>query len=257
MLTYKNAIKAFAIVLTAMIAFDYFLSVPVGLYFILILLFFMVIFYGSYFIHSNFFIPAVCHGNRKSNKVAITFDDGPSPQHTTEILDILKANNVNAAFFCIGKNIQSNPELTKRIIAEGHMIGNHSYSHHFFFDFFSRMKMINEIDTTNHAVANITGTRPIFFRPPYGVTTPVLAKAIQTAGMITIGWSLRSMDTVTKEKNRLVTNIGSKLRGGDILLLHDTEKVTAAALQDIIELIKQKGLEVVRLDHLVNSRVYA
>ncbi|MBL0342734.1 MAG: polysaccharide deacetylase family protein [Bacteroidetes bacterium] len=95
------------------------------------------------------------------------------------------------------------------------------------------------------------------FRPPYGVTTPVVAKVISETGMQPIGWSLRSMDTVIKDEAKLVLKIKNNLKSGDIILLHDTAAVTLAALQQIINEIKAKGFKIVRIDQLLNIEPYA
>ena len=122
------------------------------------------------------------------------------PHTTRQILDILKENQAQAAFFCIGKNITGNEDLLKRMVREGHIIGNHSFSHHPLFDFFSSRKMLNDMTAMNQLVKNITGLIPRFFRPPYGVTNPNLKKAVMSGGFISIGWSIRSYDTVIKNE---------------------------------------------------------
>lgn len=199
----------------------------------------------------------ICHGNVQEKRVSLTFDDGPVEKGTTAILDILNKNNIQASFFCIGNRMKRNPTLVKRIIDEGHIIGNHSYSHHFFFDLFPKNKMKGELDATNNTVFEIGNHKPRLFRPPYGVTTPVLAKAVIECNMQPVGWSLRSMDTVTSDSEKLINKIEQSVKPGDIILLHDTEAVTANSLQRIIDIIRKKGLEPVRLDQLLQTKAYA
>jgi peptidoglycan-N-acetylglucosamine deacetylase len=257
MLTYKNSVVTFVLVISALLALNFFTPVHVGWFLLVTLLFLLSLFYGSYFINSGFYLPVECRSVKNTTDVALTFDDGPSALTTPKILDILQSNNIRATFFCIGKKMQQHPELVQRIDREGHLIGNHSFSHHFFFDLFPKDKMRSELRVTNDITREITGHTPYWFRPPYGVTTPVLAKAIRSIGMKPAGWSLRSYDTVIKEQNRLVSKVSEKVKGGDIILLHDTERVTADSLQLIINDLKNKKLNPVRLDELLNTKAYA
>jgi peptidoglycan/xylan/chitin deacetylase (PgdA/CDA1 family) len=197
-----------------------------------------------------------CNAATTKNEIALTFDDGPVEKNTEQILDILKSNGVEATFFCIGERISQNPSIIKRMDAENHLIGNHSFTHHFFFDLFSKEKMKQEINDTNQALEKITNRKMKFFRPPYGVTTPVLAKAIQETGLRPIGWNVRSMDTVIKNEKQLLSKIKGKLKAGDVLLFHDTATVTINSLQTILNEIKQQGLQPVRLDKLFNTEAY-
>ena len=139
--------------------------------------------WGSRDIHSDFYLKSICKGNRDKREVALTFDDGPDAQVTPMILDVLKEHNIKATFFIIGSKAEMNPELLKRIDKEGHIIGGHSYSHHFFFDFFSSSKMIREMKKTENMIHSIIGKKICLFRPPYGVTNPPLAKSIQSSAV--------------------------------------------------------------------------
>ncbi|HET6244626.1 MAG: polysaccharide deacetylase family protein [Bacteroidetes bacterium] len=215
-----------------------------------------ILFFGSYYIGSGFHIPIICKAYTDQREVALTFDDGPVEKNTSIILDILKKNNIQAAFFCIGKRMNINNSLVHRINEEGHIIGNHSYSHHFFFDLFSKNKMLGELRETNKIAQAIIHKNLALFRPPYGVTTPVLAKAIKQGGLTPIGWSLRSMDTTIKDKNRLVNKINNNIKPGDVLLMHDSADVTAECLQEIIDSVSRKGFKFVRLDRLLKIQAY-
>ncbi len=256
MLNYKNTLLLFFVLFSATGTADYFFEVSMWVYAILTVSLLSILFYGSYFIHSNFHIPVICNGISTTNEIAITFDDGPEENNTGQILDILKQNQLPATFFCIGHKVAQNPSLIKRMEAEGHLIGNHSYSHHFFFDLFSKGKMKKELEDTNQIVEGVISKKMKFFRPPYGVTTPILAKAIRETGMLTVGWSVRSMDTVIKSEEKLVNKLSADLKPGDVLLLHDTARVTIDSLQQIISAIKNKGLKPVRLDQLLKMEAY-
>lgn len=176
----------------------------------------------------------------RGKEVALTFDDGPA-EETNAVLDILKRENVAATFFLIGKNIAGREHIVSRMQAEGHSIGNHSFHHGFNFDWQSAARMLEEIEQTNQAIEAITGQQVKLFRPPYGVTNPNLAKALRNSGLKSIGWNLRSMDTVAKEEERLLDKILSKVKAGDIILLHDRCAITVAILPQLISELKKRG----------------
>ncbi len=205
-------------------------------------------------IQMNFYIKAINRGNKKRAKVALTFDDGPDESTTVKILDILEKHKIKAAFFCIGSRIEKNREIAKKISDRGHIIGNHSWSHAFLFDFYLPGKMVREIEKTDEIIKEITGRRVEFFRPPYGVTNPFLSKAVKKTGHTVLGWSLRTFDTM-KDGNYVLKKIESRLSGGDIILLHDTNPQTVEILDDIIKIIKKGGMEIVRLDYLINDDI--
>ncbi len=217
----------------------------------------LILIYGSISIQSNFFVPSISYSKIEKKQVALTFDDGPKQGKTDLILNILKKNNIEAAFFCIGNNIKQNPELLKKLDLNGHIIGNHSFNHHFFFDLLSEEKMILELKQTHKIIKEQIDKDVLLFRPPYGVTNPNLANAISKLQYQSIGWSLRTMDTSTKLEQKLVSKIESNLKSGDIILLHDTVELTVMSLQKIIDVIKNKGFEIIRLDKLLNIKAYA
>ncbi|HRH65756.1 MAG TPA: polysaccharide deacetylase family protein [Bacteroidia bacterium] len=215
-----------------------------------------LVFYGCYRIDSEFFIPVKCKGEEDEKLMALTFDDGPSAKFTPAILDILKAMNVKATFFCIGRNIEGNENILKRMHAEGHTIGNHSYSHHFWFDLFSVKKMTEDLrflDTKVFATLSVT---PRMFRPPYGVTNPNVRDTIIRSNYFPVGWSIRSMDTVAKDCNLLQKKVRSRFHPGAVILFHDTGKCTPAVLQNLITDAQNQGYQWVRVDQLFQINPY-
>jgi peptidoglycan/xylan/chitin deacetylase (PgdA/CDA1 family) len=210
---------------------------------------------GTIFIQWNFYIPSLNKGNKKQ-LVALSFDDGPA-QETAAILDVLKAEGVEAAFFSIGKNAVAQPALVKRWDEEGHAVGNHSYHHGFNFDWKSAKAMAVEMEETNTAIKNIIGRTPKLFRPPYGVTNPNLAKAVKRTGMHSIGWSVRSFDTAAKDPQELLERILLKVEGGDIILLHDSMPITREILTSLIRRLREKGFTFARLDKMLEIDAYA
>ncbi|TDE10279.1 polysaccharide deacetylase family protein [Dyadobacter psychrotolerans] len=210
--------------------------------------------YGSYQIQTNYFFTSIHKGKKKA--VALTFDDGPDPEFTPQILDILKEKKVKATFFVIGKKAEKYPELLRRIDEEGHTIANHSYSHHVLIAFFSTARLTNDLARCNEVITAAIGKTPTLFRPPFGVTNPRYPKALRENGLDSIGWSLRSMDTQARNKYRLIDNIISKLRRSDIILLHDRLAVTTHALEDIIEHINSRRLGIEPLPAIINKDAY-
>jgi len=252
----SRAFNIFSIILILVwIWADKYLSIGAPSYGWLLLIYVTVLFCGSYFIRMGFFLKSISSVKTNEKWIALSFDDGPA-ELTNTVLDILKANQAEAAFFLIGKKIPGNDALLKRMVQEGHIIGNHSFSHHPLFDLFGSGKMLNDMTAMNQLVKNITGLTPRFFRPPYGVTNPNLKKAVMSGGFISIGWSIRSYDTVIKNPRRLVSKILSGLKPGAILLLHDTSETTVAILPELLKAIQQKGFQIVRLDKMVNLNPY-
>jgi len=229
---------------------------PIWICLAILILFLCVKIYGSTFIDSNFYIRTSCHGNRSGNGIAITFDDGPMVANTERILDILKEKDIHATFFCIGKNILQTPSIAKRIDEEGHLIGNHSFEHGRFFDLQSTSSMKLELNKTDAVILNTIKKKPRFFRPPYGITNPNLARAVKEGSYETIGWSIRSLDTIIKDRNRLWRRITKNLKPGDIVLFHDYSDLTIELLPDFINHVSSTGLTIVRLDKLLNIKPY-
>ena len=221
-----------------------------------VFLYLLVVFYGCYFINSNFFIKTVCKANTNKKEIALSFDDGPVQQYTPEVLQVLKQHNIKAAFFCIGNRISNNEELLKQLHEEGHIIGNHSFTHSAWFDLFSHKRMSEELEMTDNAIKKITGCRPRFFRPPYGVINPSVKKAIIKGNYIPLGWSMRSYDTVIKNEQKLFKRITRSVKPGDIFLFHDTSKTTLNILPIFIQHLQQKGFSIVRLDKLLDIDAY-
>jgi peptidoglycan/xylan/chitin deacetylase (PgdA/CDA1 family) len=216
----------------------------------------LILVLGALFIRWNFFIPSRHRGALDSKQLALTFDDGPA-SHTAQILDILKIEEVPAAFFSIGNRAESSPHIVERWHNEGHLVGNHSYAHSFHFDWQSREKMVAEIRRTNDVIRTIIGKSPLFFRPPYGVTNPNLSQAVNLTGMHSIGWSLRSYDTSAKDADQLLRKLLQKVKGGDVILLHDSVPHTASILTAFIHACRQKGFTFVRLDKMLGLEAYA
>jgi peptidoglycan/xylan/chitin deacetylase (PgdA/CDA1 family) len=197
---------------------------------------------GAFRMRAEIFLPAVCRLPQVSkNNLFLTFDDGPHPQYTLQILDTLKQYQATAIFFCIGKNITLYPELVKRIVAEGHIVANHSYNHSNMIGIYPTKKVIAEIEQTEQAIIGCTGSSLKLYRPPFGVTNPNIDRAVQALDMKAVGWSIRSFDTVSKNKIEVLNRITPGLKDGDILLFHDTIELTRDILSDFLLFATDKG----------------
>jgi peptidoglycan/xylan/chitin deacetylase (PgdA/CDA1 family) len=217
----------------------------------------LVLFYGSYNVGSNFFLEVLCSANITEKRIALSFDDGPAEQYTPQILQVLKDHDVPAAFFCIGKLIQENATLFRKVHEQGHIIGNHSYTHTPLFDLLPAAMMQQDMQQADVAMKQVLGLKPKLFRPPYGVTTPSMKTAVRNQGYTVIGWNIRSLDTMAKSEKKLLHKLTRLLRPGAVILLHDTQKVTLSVLPHFIRAARNEGYEFVRLDKLLNVEVYA
>ncbi|MEO7176785.1 MAG: polysaccharide deacetylase family protein [Saprospiraceae bacterium] len=212
--------------------------------------------YQSAVLSAEFFFPSICKGNPSNQAVSLTFDDGPIEGYTDKILDILKAHGVKATFFCIGEQIQANEPLAKRIVDEGHIIGNHSYSHTKTFNLLSSSKVLDDILANDQQIKAITGSIPNFFRPPFGVANPMLADALSKSKHLSIGWSLRSFDSLIKQPERLLQRLEKETKAGDIVLLHDYADSMLTILPAYIQFLQHSGLDIQRLDVLIDKAPY-
>jgi peptidoglycan-N-acetylglucosamine deacetylase len=231
-------------------------GIPVSFpyYLLLILSYVSVSVAASFFICSGFHMNALCRRVTEQKVIAITFDDGPHPVNTPLILDILK-DRAKATFFCIGKKIEGNELLLKRMDREGHLAGTHSFSHSNWFDLYSPSRMKKELKRSEELISTILGKKPLLFRPPYGVINPMVKKALRSFSYHVIGFSNRSWDTVSTREKALQRTIRN-LSPGDIVLFHDTVDFAPALLEQFLTQAADKGFIVIGLDQLCNIQAY-
>jgi peptidoglycan-N-acetylglucosamine deacetylase len=231
------------------------IGIPFYLYILLVVVYLGVSVAASFFIGSGFHMKVICSGETVQKVVALTFDDGPDPNNTEAILDILKGQ-AKATFFCIGRNIPGNEAILEKMNREEHLIGMHSFSHSKWFDFFSPSKMRKEFLATEELIFTATGKKPLLFRPPYGVLNPMVKKALHSFRYHVIGFSNRSLDTVTADEDKVIKRVLRKLRPGDIILLHDTVYYSASLLKKLLFELSERGYIVIGLDELCKIRAY-
>lgn len=256
MLNYQKTNFISLAILLVLLASSFFVSINWWWFLLVFIVRFVILVVGSFFISSNFHVKTYC-GNPLENKkiIAITFDDGPN-ENTLSILDILKKKNVKATFFCIGKNIEKQPGILKRIMEEGHVVGNHSYSHSNFFDFYRKNRVIEEIRKTDAFIESISGKKVQLFRPPYGVTNPSIRKALEVTKHKVIGWNIRSLDGILKDEKIIFARIKNRIAPGGIVLLHDTAH-TVTILERLMLHLEENEYKVVSIEELLKIKAYA
>ena len=203
--------------------------------------------YASATISSGFFVKATCRLGSPSS-LLLTFDDGPDPRYTPALLDLLARLNVRAVFFVIGQKAQAHPELIRRMVAEGHLVGNHTFVHNPFYAFRSARSIARELRATDDVLRSL-GVEPKLFRPPLGITNRAIAKAAALMNYRTVGWSIRSFDTRRSDTpERILKRVVSRISGGDIVLLHDRMPDVCRLVGQIVIFARERhGIE--HFDH--------
>jgi peptidoglycan-N-acetylglucosamine deacetylase len=191
--------------------------------------------------------------SNKEKIIALTIDDGPWPKTTVEMLDILKQNDVKATFFWVGSALQENPEIAKRVVAEGHAIGNHTWHH--WYRKMDETTAKSEIEKTNELIYKTTGVKTSFFRPPGGYLNNGLAAYAKSQKNSVVMWSLTSADTDPRAKYQVfIKNVLRDAKPGAIVLMHDgggNRERTVKALPEIINGLKQQGYKFVTIPELL------
>lgn len=205
------------------------------------LLFLLFLSIGVILPNRNYFLKNKTRLN--SDKVLLTFDDGPHEIHTPKILETLKRHNVGALFFVIGEQAENYPEIVKQLLSDGNLIGNHTQTHPLMFATFRQDKVEKEIGLCDNTLIAQNIHPGHYFRPPVGYTNPRIARAVKKFRKQVIGWSLRSYDSVLKEENKLLERVASKVKAGDIVLFHDNLPQTEAILEQFIIEAKKNGIK--------------
>lgn len=198
-------------------------------------------------------------------RVALTFDDGPTPGGTDCVLDVLAEMKVRATFFVIGKNVERHPDLLRRIDAEGHLIANHTFDHRRLSVFGRAGWWRKQIERTDAAIKRVIGRRPAMFRPPVGHKTPWTMHAVRKSGHAMVTWNVRSFDGLkSATPQKILDRLLPRCRAGDIVVLHDGVepgrqrelRMTVEAVRPLILGLRERGLEPVRVDELVGAPGY-
>ena len=188
-------------------------------------------------------------------EVSLTFDDGPDPEVTPRVLDLLEAAGQRASFFCIAERVRQHPELAREIIRRGHLIENHTDTHPHLFATYGPRGMARQIDNAQQTLQDITGRAPAFFRAVAGLRNPFLDPILARRGLRLASWTRRAYDTRTGDSSTVFNRLATSLAQGDILLMHDGHSarsrtgrpVVLEALPPLLQALTQHGLRSVTL----------
>ena len=182
-----------------------------------------------------------------THKIAITFDDGPHPYYTEQLLDGLKERGAKASFFVMGKQAEEYPELVLRMYEEGHLVGNHTYSHVQLGEN-NREAFKAELIKTNELLSEITGEEPQYVRPPYGSWDKSFETELM---MIPVLWTIDPMDWCSSDVNGIVRKVTRKAQENAVILMHDEYKSTVTAALEIVDILQKQGYEFVTVDEIL------
>ncbi len=191
----------------------------------------------------------------RRGEIALTFDDGPDPQVTPRVLDLLDAAGCRATFFCIAEHARAHPALCREMVRRGHTVENHSLAHRGSFAFHTLGGFRREVGAAQEALAQIAGVAPRFFRPPAGLRNPLLDPVLHELGLALVTWTRRGFDTRTRDPARVGRRLLRGLAAGDILLLHDGHAgrtaqgaaVVLEALPRVLDTVRSRDLRAVTL----------
>jgi peptidoglycan-N-acetylglucosamine deacetylase len=193
---------------------------------------------------------ALWKGPSDRREIALTFDDGPHPEHTPETLDILRSHGAKAVFFLNGRNVLLFPGMVERLKSEGHVAATHGFSHRRL-DFRKRDFVVGEIEAGAKAVEKTGGKKPAFFRPPYGRFDPRFKAILRERNMTLVLWSLLTCDFREPDPDALRRTVRDRIHNGAILVFHDGHRnapVMLKALPDILETVRQLGYGIATLE---------
>lgn len=257
MLKYKYAVLIILLCSMAVISLGWMLSfLTVWIMLVLILVNIGLLAGGAFVICSGLYVKVYCRSETAEQEISLTFDDGPHPEFTPGVLDILKKHKIKAGFFVNGKNINGNESLLKRMLEEGHIIGNHSYNHSNVFGFLSTEAIKQDLIKNEALILDLTGEKCAFFRPPFGITNPHIAKAVRSLDYKVIGWNIRSFDTINKRPEKTIRRISRLLKPGSVILLHDNRKNIEIILEELIDIASGKEYKFVAPDKLLRLKAY-
>ncbi len=223
--------------------------------------FLLLCFAAPFFPRFSFFLPVISRGETSVETIVLTFDDGLAPSSTPILLELLARHNLQATFFVVGEKVARYPELIADIIAQGHTIGNHSWSHDYFLMLRSQKRLQEDIHNTQEILKKL-GIQPLVFRPPVGIIGPRLGKALVREGLITVTYSCRALDRGNRNIDHLSEKILGKLQPGAIIMLHDLppyrKNQSEYWQQELDRLFAglKENYDIVPLDQIIQSPVH-
>ncbi len=197
---------------------------------------------------------------RPSRQLALTFDDGPNDPHTLRLLELLATHNVHATFFLIGRYVRHLPQIVREISAAGHVIGNHTFTHPLLI-FKSENEIRRELTDCRCAIEDAVGAHSNLFRPPFGGRRPAVLRVARELGLQTIMWNIPGDDWKVSAAAMIEEKISQKIRGGDVILLHDGQhkqlgvdrSQTVLATGRLLTCYKDEGFEFLTIPQMLNT----
>ena len=210
---------------------------------------------------SSVLYPTISHGPRDRPRVALTFDDGPDPQVTPSILETLAGAGARATFFVIGRHLERHRDVALRALREGHELGNHSWMHSYFQNFYRTGRQRLDVDRSTRLLQELSGSaaEPLY-RSPVGLKSPAIARVAHARKLTFVAWSVHSRDTFTRDVDATAARVLSRIKPGDIVLMHDGHErdgrhrgIAAAALPQILRGLRERGLSSVTVSELLRA----
>lgn len=200
----------------------------------------------------------------ETNRVALTFDDGPDPKTTRLVARILSERGVRAAFFVVGERALAHPEIVAELHAAGHLVCNHSHTHSPTFHFRLWSTARRELRACNAAIASVIGREPRLFRSPQGIKNPALGDVLREMKLTAVGWQTRGLEALGGSPATIAQRVLRGVRSGGVILLHDgsgfggraKRAALVEALPIILDGLQERGLELARLDELLGVEPY-
>jgi peptidoglycan/xylan/chitin deacetylase (PgdA/CDA1 family) len=195
----------------------------------------------------------VSHGDRDRRVVALTFDDGPDPGRTPALLETLRQLDCPATFFCLGANVDANPELARRIVDAGHELGNHTYTHRYL-PATRRRNVEKELALADRAISRATGTVPTLARPPWGGRSPWTVRAFRKLGKRPVLWDVNSFDWKGEPPEEVARRVLDHARPGSIVLMHDGGRggaLTVEAVQLVVPALRARGYTLMTVSEIL------
>lgn len=189
----------------------------------------------------------VCGTSGEPKKIALTFDDGPHPKYTEQLLDGLKERGVVATFFVTGENAENYPDIIRREQDEGHLIGNHTYSH-IQLTSSNRETFREELVQTNEILEEITGEKISFVRPPYGSWDKSFEKELN---MFPVLWNIDPLDWCSHNADCIASKVVEKAGDGDIILMHDYYETSVTAALEVVDILQKRGFQFVTVEEIL------
>jgi peptidoglycan/xylan/chitin deacetylase (PgdA/CDA1 family) len=194
-------------------------------------------------------------GNVHLPEIALTFDDGPDPSYTLQILDILQQYGVKATFFCLGHRVAAYPHIVKQVYEAGHVIGNHTWAHPDL-ALLSASDIVSQLKCTSDVIQKVIGKRPMFFRPPYGTLTRQVLEQAYDLGFVIIMWCLDTQDWESSNFDLIIRRVLDQVRDGAIIIMHDGAlncSQPMAALPIFIEKLQARGIQFVTIQQVFDN----